>query len=526
MLDKNFFPTPKNLINKMLAKIKNNPEKILEPSAGKGDIVDALKDSGRTYGGCRYEISAIEKDETLIATLRGKGTTVIDSDFLLFSAPDKFDLIIANPPFDRGGEHLLKAIDIMYRGQIIFLLNAETVKKSHTKTKQLLARKLKEFGADIEYHTGMLQNAERKTNVEVALIDITIDRKIEDDLFDGVVDRTTEIEDKVKDNQELSTGLNVKELVAEYNQIVKIGTETLIGYYKNHNKIGRYIGINRKAEEYESEMDLTGKMQWQLNKFLKVLRTDFWKRTLELKEVKNRLTEKKRSEFETQIDKVCDMDFTENNIRAFVLNLINNYEKTLTEAVLDIFDLFTIRHKWDGGDLHEKNIHYFNGWKTNKAFKVGKKVIIPVNSSYANSFIDWDGWKLNYTSERFLSDIDIVMNYFDGMSDYISIADALTSGFKTGENKGLRSSYFTITAHKKGTIHLTFNSDDILRRFNIAACKGKKWLSESYGSKGYKLLTESERGVVDSFENKKSYDKNLNQKIFDCSKPELKLLTE
>ena len=40
----NFFPTPKNLIEKMLEEYKTKPlpKNILEPSAGKGDIIDYI----------------------------------------------------------------------------------------------------------------------------------------------------------------------------------------------------------------------------------------------------------------------------------------------------------------------------------------------------------------------------------------------------------------------------------------------------------------------------------------------------
>ncbi len=37
-----FYPTPENLASKMVAKINGHPVAILEPSAGKGDLVDAV----------------------------------------------------------------------------------------------------------------------------------------------------------------------------------------------------------------------------------------------------------------------------------------------------------------------------------------------------------------------------------------------------------------------------------------------------------------------------------------------------
>jgi len=511
-----FYPTPNGLINKMKSLIEGNPLKALEPSAGKGDIIEKINDDNRGSYGRRMDWSAIEIDKDLRATLRGKGIKVIDTNFLSYSGPDKFDLIIANPPFDHGGKHLLKAIDIMYRGQIIFLLNAETLRNPHTNSRKELAKKLRELDANIEYITGAFKNSERPTGVEVALINIVIKREVEDDLFAGADDEISKEKPQAKEFFELTTGRHIEEMVLDYNNVVKIGTETILGYFRNFKKIGAYIGLNKEANKYDGDGDMTSKMQEHLNTLLKDVRTNFWRKTLDLKEVQSRLTEKKQKEFEYRLTDRCNMDFTENNIRAFVLNLINGYQDDIRESVMGLFDKLTIQHSYHGGAM-EKNIHYFNGWKTNDAFKVNKKVIIPFYSG--SSFIDYSGgWKLDYSVARELRDIDIVMNYFDGMSPhYRSIAAALTNVFSHGINQG-NSTYFSkIIAHKKGTIHLTFRDEDILRRFNVEACKGKKWLPENYGAEKYHELGYEEKEVVDSFEGKKSYDDNLGRKGLDCT---------
>jgi len=521
MFSKSFYPTPQSLISKMISKINGTPDNILEPSAGKGDIVEGITNSYR-YG--HRVVSAIEKDHDLRATLRGKGIKVIDSDFLTYSGPDKFDLIIANPPFEEGDKHLLKAIDIMYRGQIIFLLNAETLRNPHTNTRKELIRKLKELKAEIKVIPGAFKDAERPSGVEVALVDITVERKIEDDLFKGADDKATPSSDTIEENNELTTGKHIFELVAEYNQVVKIGTDTIIEYYRNYKKVGKYIGLNDKADTYQSG-DMTTIMQEQLNNLVITIRKDFWRRCLDLREVKSRMTESKQAEFENAVNKHCDMDFTENNIRSFVLNLIGGYEQTLTEAVLEVFDLFTIRHSWDDNNKQEKNIHYFNGWKTNKAFKVGKKVIIPIYAGYGNGpFRGYsDNWSLDYGAARKLRDIDVVMNYFDGMNHYRPISQALENNFSNGISSGIKSTYFTITAHKKGTIHLTFNDENILRRFNVAACRGKSWLPCDYGAKPFTELPMDEKVVVESFEGQESYQENLYQPIFADVSPKLQI---
>jgi len=177
--------------------------------------------------------------------------------------------------------------------------------------------------------------------------------------------------------------------------------------------------------------------------------------------------------------------------------------------------MFTVRHCYERG-IHEKNIHFFNGWKTNKAFKVGRKVVIPVYGSYGGAFFDatFGRWQLNHAAAETLRDIDVVMNTLDGLVPYQSISSALTTAFSQGITSGIESTYFRITAHKKNTIHLTFKSDDILRRFNVVACRGKGWLPGDFGAKSYNELTFEERSVVNSFEGEMSYEKNRSVPLF------------
>jgi hypothetical protein len=246
-----------------------------------------------------------------------------------------------------------------------------------------------------------------------------------------------------------------------------------------------------------------------LNTFSTDLRKKYWMKTLTLKEVKDRMTEKKRKEFMEQINTQCDMEFTVDNIKNFILNLMKNYDDTLTEAVADIFEEMTMKYHYH--EDTKKNIHLFNGWKTNEAFYVNEKVILPVRSSYQHPFLGYSGWELNYSAKGYLDDIDKVMNYFDGRGEYVSISDALKEAFTTDKTRSIESTYFKISVYKKGTIHLTFLSEDIRRRFNITACKHKNWLPEDYGKKAYSDMRPEERNTVREFEGEKKYNKNINQ---------------
>jgi hypothetical protein len=104
-----FFPTPKNVTEHILRWTEANPEKlahlerpvrILEPSAGRGNLAIALRDA-YAAAGVPAEITCVELDPINAIYLRQAGFTVLEADFLSLSKDDLgiFDLVVMNPPF-------------------------------------------------------------------------------------------------------------------------------------------------------------------------------------------------------------------------------------------------------------------------------------------------------------------------------------------------------------------------------------------------------------------------------------------
>lgn len=107
-----FFPTPRPVINQMLeyAGIEAT-HRVLEPSCGKGDILDSLRDSHPEA--TRH---AIELNRTLADVLSAKGHDVEFGDFLTHQAV--YDRIVMNPPFEDGQDidHVRHAFDLLSPG--------------------------------------------------------------------------------------------------------------------------------------------------------------------------------------------------------------------------------------------------------------------------------------------------------------------------------------------------------------------------------------------------------------------------
>ena len=96
--DLQFYPTPKSLLDRITDSLKwDKITSVLEPSAGKGDIADYVKEKLNTpYTRYDIQIDCIEKDPALRKMLEGKEYHVIHDDFLTYHGQYHYDLIILN----------------------------------------------------------------------------------------------------------------------------------------------------------------------------------------------------------------------------------------------------------------------------------------------------------------------------------------------------------------------------------------------------------------------------------------------
>lgn len=107
-----FFPTPRGVIHDMLedADIHAGMD-VLEPSAGKGDIADAIKE---TVPDANLHVG--ELNYTLRDLLKAKGHNLVSDNFLEHEG--KYDRIVMNPPFEQmqDTEHVRHAYNLLKPG--------------------------------------------------------------------------------------------------------------------------------------------------------------------------------------------------------------------------------------------------------------------------------------------------------------------------------------------------------------------------------------------------------------------------
>ena len=117
-----FFPTPTPLIERLmsLADLELNHH-ILEPSAGKGDIADAIQN---LFNGKHPRLSVCEINHTLREILTLKKHKIIASNFLELT--NFYDRIVMNPPFENGLDidHVMHAYTLLNpKGRVVAIMS-------------------------------------------------------------------------------------------------------------------------------------------------------------------------------------------------------------------------------------------------------------------------------------------------------------------------------------------------------------------------------------------------------------------
>jgi hypothetical protein len=111
-----FFPSPPAVVQRLiqLSRPFSPGLKILEPSAGKGDIADDIK---RQYQGEKFDLTIVELSSQLVDILKLKGYQPVHQDFMTFNT-GTYDRIIMNPPFERGQDvdHVYHAYELLAPG--------------------------------------------------------------------------------------------------------------------------------------------------------------------------------------------------------------------------------------------------------------------------------------------------------------------------------------------------------------------------------------------------------------------------
>ncbi|MEM6734503.1 MAG: DUF4942 domain-containing protein [Bacteroidota bacterium] len=495
MFSSTFYPTPKEVIEKMLApyvvegrwgtNYRLSGLSILEPSAGKGNILDFIEDVTTNRSTKLY---ACEIEPELKYILQEKGYRVLADDFLNYSGDYFFDLVVMNPPFNTATKHILKAWEILSSGEIVALCNIETIRNPFNKERQLLKNLIESFGCVEHIGKVFLNNeAERKTSTECSIVRL---KKVADKNpleFDfsklNAESGEEELNEDTLKNQVARRNI-IHNMEAQYKKMKSLFVEYMkvrqaLNFYSN-SILTQYNYPIKMADE---AIEKSNSKAQAYNHFNDDLKQEIWKTVFSKTKVEKFMTKKVRKNFDSFTKSQGYMDFNLDNIDSLVEMIFENRHTIMEQAIIDVFDIMTKYHK--------KNRCHIEGWKTNDKWKVNRKVILPNALKFNTQDYKTYGSKfqVDYYSESDLLDIDKALCYLTG-TPYefcVPINSALSERFKLIGNirpgdyfdNATESTFFNIKFFKKGTIHVEFKDRLVWELFNLTACSGKKWLPES-----------------------------------------------
>lgn len=476
--NKDFYPTPRDLFYKLIDGKRYIDGRILEPSAGKGDLIKYIKELNRRDS---VRVDAIEKDERLAGMLMSDGINVVWDDFLTYETFKEYDVIIMNPPFSNGVDHVLKALELaekqISRCEIYAILNKETLANAYSNKRQELLRKLNEHKAKIRYVQGAFVDAERRTDVEVALIHVKVEKA---GAGKSIYDKIPFVNVENASDDELSTALStyvkqseiqakiddIERLVLEYETACDLAKkaykairdkEAFIQYI---NKVNGGKSVYNRKLSYVVSKPFTAN---DLNEELDRLRRGYWQLILDTDDFKAMLTNDAIQELNKRLSLAEEMEINLPNIKMLLMALNYNKRDILVESVVSIFKKITKYHM----NQYSTNIHYYNGWKTNDAYKINKKIIIPIK----HSFDSWD-FKTDYMLIN-----DDVRNFINDIIKAFQLLDpSVTGEFTSINNQEFECDILRFKMFLNGNVHVWFKNERLLNKLNYLCGSHFNWI--------------------------------------------------
>ena len=480
---------------------------VLEPSAGKGDITDYILEKNEDI-----DIDVIELEPERQRILKAKGYRLIHDDFLTFYSFKKYDLLIMNPPFAHGASHLRKALEIQSAGgSVLCLLNAQTIRNPYTREMMELIKELDRYNAEITFYDQPFQSSdtERTANVEVAVIKVCIPEKYESLILDDLRKEHISCRERpiseLEGLKDLAVNDYIQATVDRFNFEAKAGVQLIAEYRALYPYLMEHV-----KEEFYSKPILSLNLV-DTNKFLKKLRLKYWEALFKDPRFTGNMTTNQYEEYARNVEELADYDFSYYNIKSMQIKMTQTRIRSIEDTILEIFDRLTRHYYFEECGT---NVHYYNGWSTNKAYMINVKVIIPTYNfddfwkkfEFASGA---KGWKFL----GLISDIEKVFNYLNGnLNDTGLLTRILQTAEEQQTSKNIETKYMRITCYKKGTTHIVFKNLELLKKLNIFAGQKKNWLPYSYGRKRYSEMDDSEKAVIDSFQGKEDYENVMDHK--------------
>lgn len=458
MFDKEFYPTPDNVIEMMTSGLDFTGKTVLEPSAGSGNIVDFVKKLGA-------EVIACEKHNDLQKIVAQK-CRLIKSDFFDVKAEEvsHIDYIIMNPPFSNADKHIQHAWEIAPGGcQIIALCNAETLNNRWSRSRDVLIEIIEQNGhwRDIG---NIFSTAERPTDVNIGLINLYKPKTGNDEFDDYFFDMNEEQEEAINGSGIMKHN-DIREIVNRYVGAVKM-FDSVIAASKQMNEliepISAGLGITFGAQgSRDNRYSVITR-----DVFKKELQKSAWRTVFNKMNMQKYVTRGVMSDINKFVEQQQQIPFTMTNIYKMIEVILGTHASRMEKVLVEVFEHICSLSA-DNSEAGEK-------WKTNSNYKVNRRFIM----NYMVE-VGWHGeLKLQYSRYNEIDDIVKALCFITGIDfDKTTRLYQFIDQFRNMQfGQWYEWGFFRIRGYKKGTMHFEFVSEDVWMEFNRRVAKIKGWV--------------------------------------------------
>jgi len=476
--DADLYPTPNDVISRMLESVNVSGQVILEPSAGFGAIVDYCQQAGAK------EVLACEISDRLRKILDNK-CHIIENDFLDLTSDrvSHVDMIIMNPPFSQQEKHILHAWDIAPSGcRIISLCNSEMIENRYSRLRTQIGELAKMYG-NSENFGSVFNSAERPTNVEIGCVWLYKPGNDENE-FDGYFDLYDYEQTEINDSGICRYDF-VQDIVSRYVEAVSLFDEvdaankrintSISGVVERFNiSFGAHIERNNEYQTITRQV------------FKKELQKAAWKRLFSMMDMGKYVTTGVMEKINKFVEQQVHVPFTVKNVYLMIQMIACTHGNRMDRVLVEAFEKIC--------SFSYENSTAGEGWRTNTDFTINKKFILPYVCDY------YSRWKSDTVSIRYetgnkLDDIVKALCYMTGQQ-FDPGWDASLKGFfnknKIPYGEWAEWTFFRVKGFKKGTMHVEFKDEDLWRKFNQRVAEINGWKNMvSHSKKGRKSKKNS-----------------------------------
>lgn len=458
MFNSEFYPTPQHVIQLMLGTVDLNGKYVLEPSAGKGDIVDYCAGAGASVAAC--EVNAD------LAKIVASKCRFLKHDFLEVKADEvsHIDYIIMNPPFSNADRHILHAWEIAPDGcEIIALCNNETLENRFTRTRSRLGSLVANYGHSSNIGD-VFSEAERTTGIDIGLVHLF--KPANTNTFEGFFD---ESEDEVEEQYNAIMPYNaVRDAVQRYVAACRLFEHVAENAVQMNDLVGVFGCQKLTMAIKQDDKDTT------VSSFKKELQKNAWLWVFNKLNMQKYLTESLKKEINAFVEKQQNVPFTMKNIYRLLEMVVGTHGSRMERAMVEVFDKLTMHHA--------ENRYNIEGWKTNSHYMVNQKFILEwvVESNWGQPSIRYNGnaakvddlvKSLCYLTAQKYEQGDTLYNLFSAKRT--SDANGTTNFEYKDWGTWYEWGFFKVKVFKKGTLHAQFLDKKVWELFNRAVAKAK-----------------------------------------------------